>query len=377
MNDTKKKTSRVKQHKDILFSRIVEQTNWRTRQDIDTWRTAIATAENLSHPQRLQLYALYDEILLDAHVQGLLSQRINKLLSQKFKVCDSTGKEQSKAQQLFESNWFYRFLELALESRWYGHSLIQLWDKNDKGYQQVAVVPRRHVMPERGAVAITQGDYTNSIAYREEPYNNWLIEVGADKDFGLLKMAAPAFIFKKNALLQWSQYTEVFGMPVRVGKTASRTQADMERMANNLRKMGSAAYAVFQEGESIEFVESTKGDAYNVYDKLIDRANSELSKLLIGQTMTTDSGSSRSQAEVHERVADVISESDKRMLQFIVNDQLLPKMAAHGFDVADYKFEWKASTDLDALWHKTKDALQHYKIDPRWIQQTFGIHVSQ
>ena len=42
----------------------------------------------------------------------------------------------------------------------------------------------------------------------------------------------------------------------------------------------------------IEFVESGKGDAFNVYDKRIDRANSELSKLIIGQTMTIEDGSS-------------------------------------------------------------------------------------
>lgn len=363
--------------KDIVFSRIIEQTNWRTRQDIDTWRTAIAMAENLSHPHRLQLYALYDEILLDAHIQGLLSQRTNKLLSQKFKVCDEAGNEPEVAKRFFESNWFYRFLELALESRWYGHSLIQLWDITHTGYGQVAVVPRRHVVPEQAGVSITQGDNKNLLPYRESPYFDWLVEVGSERDFGLLKMAAPSFIFKKNAMLQWSQYTEVFGMPVRVGKTASRSQADMDRMATNLRKMGSASYAVFQEGESIEFVESTKGDAYNVYDKLIDRANSELSKLLIGQTMTADSGSSRSQAEVHERVADSITESDKRMLQFIINDQLLPKMATHGFDVQGCKFQWAVSTDLDALWNKTKEALNHYKVNAEWISKTFGIPVEQ
>lgn len=377
MTNTNQKQGRTKQPKDIIFSRIIEQTNWRTRQDIDTWRTAIATAENLSHPQRLQLYTLYDEILLDAHVQGLLGQRTNKLLSQRYKLTDSNGKEHTQAKRLFESNWFYRFQELALESRWYGHSLIQLWDNHETGYRHIAIVPRRHVIPERGLVAITQGDYANALPYRETPYDDWLIEVGEERDLGLLKVAAPSFVFKKNAMLQWSQYTEVFGMPVRVGKTASRNQADMDRMASNLRKMGSAAYAVFQEGESIEFVESTKGDAYNVYDKLIDRANSELSKLIIGQTMTADSGSSRSQAEIHERVADSITESDKRMLQFIVNDQLLPKMAKHGFDVVGCKFEWAVSTDLDALWKKTKDALTHYKVDTAWIQQTFGIPVQQ
>ena len=37
-------------------------------------------------------------------------------------------------------------------------------------------------------------------------------------------------------------------------------------------------------------MENAKTDAYNVYDKRVDRSNSELSKLIIGQTMTINHG---------------------------------------------------------------------------------------
>ena len=82
----------------------------------------------------------------------------------------------------------------------------------------------------------------------------------------------------------------------------------------------------------IEFVESGKSDSYNVYDKRIDRANSELSKLVIGQTMTIEDGSSLSQSQTHLEVFENLVESDRDMLRDIVNNQLLPRMIRHGSD---------------------------------------------
>ena len=38
----------------------------------------------------------------------------------------------------------------------------------------------------------------------------------------------------------------------------------------------------------IEFVESGEGEAFNVYDKRIERAYSALSTLIIGQTITIE-----------------------------------------------------------------------------------------
>ena len=62
------------------------------------------------------------------------------------------------------------------------------------------------------------------------------------------------------------------------------------------------SWGLFPEGTEIEIKETTRGDAFNVYDKRIDRANSEISKGVLNQTMTIDSGSSLSQSEVHLEV---------------------------------------------------------------------------
>jgi hypothetical protein len=95
--------------------------------------------------------------------------------------------------------------------------------------------------------------------------------------------------------------------------------------------MGTEFWALFPEGTDIEVVESTKGDAFNVYDKRVNRANSELSKLIIDQTMTIEDGSSLSQSQTHLEVFQNLVESDADMLADLVNNQLIPRMVKLGF----------------------------------------------
>lgn len=360
----------------LVISRLIEDTNYRTKQTIDTWRQAITYAESLELADYLPLYMLFREIELDGHVHGLIQQRVNRLLGQKFRLVDDAGKEQPEAWKLFETSWFYKFLELAMESRWWHHSLIQLWDVTDNGYKTVKLVNRNHVLPRTGQVSIRQMDQTNLINYREPKYYDWLVECGDPLDLGLFNRAAPNYLIKKNALLEWSKFAQLFGMPIRVGKTASRQTGDMQRMADNLKKMEAAAYAVFQEGETIDFIESTKGDAFQVYKELVLVPNSEMSKLFLGQTMTTDNGSSKSQGEVHERVADGIAESDKRFIQFLVNDELIPRMIKHGFKLDGIHFEWSPTKDLTKLMDMSTKLMQYKNVDSKWLEETFGIPVT-
>lgn len=359
----------------MIIGRLIEETNYRTQQSIDTWRSALTMAESLELPDYFPLYQLFREIELDAHISGLIHQRINRLLGSQFRIVNEAGEEQPDAWKMFETSWFYKFLELAMESRWWHHSLIQLWDVRENGYGVVKLVNRNHVLPRRAQVVLRQMDTTSFINYREPQYYDWLVECGDPTDLGLFNRAAPNYLIKKNALREWSKFAQLFGMPIRVGKTSSKLTADMQRMADNLKRMEAAAYGVFQEGETIEFIESTKGDAYQVYKELILTPNSELSKLFLGQTMTTDNGSSKSQGEVHERVADGIAEADKRFVQFLVNDELIPRMVKHGFKLAGMRFEWAATKDLTKQMEMVTKLLPFKNIPNEYIQETFGIPV--
>ena len=73
-------------------------------------------------------------------------------------------------------------------------------------------------------------------------------------------------------------FGEIFGIPLRIGTTTSRDPKEFDKLEKLLRNMGSGILRTFPEGTTIDIKESTRGDAYNVYDRRIERCNSELSK---------------------------------------------------------------------------------------------------
>ena len=265
-----------------------------TRQDMQDWRGAWQLAINVDSPNRQRLYDIYRDALVDLHLSGCIEQRKGFVLSRSFKLVDSGGNENEEAMHYFEQDWFKQLLKLSLDAVVWGHSLIELGDITTDGdgcicYDGVKLLPRKHVIPEYGRVITDLGqDWTTGLEYRKPPFTDWLIEAGQPEDLGLLLKAATQTIPKKNMFAFWDTFGEIFGMPMRIARTTSRDEKEQDRLLKMLNNSGSKLSMVANMDTEIEFVESGKSDAYNVYDKRIDRANSEISKLIIGQTMTIE-----------------------------------------------------------------------------------------
>lgn len=352
----------------------------RVREDIERWRNAVNMAESKLAPDRTDLMRVYQDITLDAHLTSLLSTVRLKVLASAFYIETESGDIDKVLTERFRKSWFRDFVGFAVDADFYGSSLIQLGTIKNDVFTSSTLIPREYVIPERRAVKkdmrITQ---TNLLFFDEMPWNNWTVFVHVPGDLGLLAKAAPHVIWKKNVLGAWSEAAELFGMPVRLGKTDINNPKAYKNMVEMLKTMGSAAYGVFDSEDEIEYVEITKSDYYNVYDKLIERVNSELSKLILGQTMTADNGSSRSQAEVHERVLDDYISACKRHIGDIINDQLIPLMRVQGIFPNGNKFKWddelKVNIDTKFKWTMELVKSNKYDIAADWIDQTFGIPV--
>lgn len=354
-----------------------------TKHDLAHWRSAWQMALNVENPRRGILYDIYTDVLVDMHLTGCISQRMGKTLLKSFVIKKADGSEDEEAQKIFESQWFYDFLMYALDSRYWGHSLIQLGDPivdatGVRKYAGVTLVPRKHVIPEYGVVIRDQSDsWEQGTSYREGPLADWCIEVGGSHDLGLLLKCAQQSIPKKNMLAYWDVFGEIFGMPLRIGTTTSQNPADRRRIEEMLEGMGAASWGLFPEGTTIEIKESSRGDAYNVYDRRIDRANSEISKGILNQTMTIDSGSSLSQSETHLEVFENVCAADARLIKYIVNDKLLPVMVKHGFPVAGLQFDWDDAATYSPAEQRELERmlLGFYDIDPQYFIDKYKIPI--
>jgi len=360
---------------------IIYNTKTRSALDIKKWRNALRAAENIINPYRSTLYnEIYEDILLDSHLTAVINSRKNKTLSKPFKICDKDGNEIPEKTRLFKTRWFYNFMNYSLDSIFWGYSLICFDDIVDDSYKEVELIPRVFVKPEFHIVVKTPSDVTG-IDYREEPYHNWYIGVGHEYDLGLLNVVAPWVIYKRNVVAAWSDYSELFGMPIRIGKTNMKDLESRRSMETMLKQMGKAAYGLFDPETSLEFIETSNSDSFNVYNELINLCNKEISKAILGQTMTTEDGSSKSQAQVHQDVSDEYGEKDRRFIEFLINDDLIPRMVALGFDLKDcyFKFDYSDKLTLKDESELLVNILNtgKYDVDESYITEKYGIPVKQ
>lgn len=372
---------RSKQKKMVI--ELKELTQALTKKDIRNWQIARQLAISIEYPNRLPLYDIYDDVELDLQVTGAIAQRKRSVMQKAFKLVDAKGNDNPELLTIFERPWFKDLIELALDTPYWGHTLIELGDVTDvegvPGYTYAKLVPRRHVKPEFGVVVINPSDdQTTGYKYREDAaMNAWLIELGKDRDLGLFLKLALQTIPKKNMLAFWDLFGEIFGMPIRIGKTTSRDAKENSKIEKMLEEMGAAAWGLFPEGTEIEIKETTRGDAYNVYDKRIDKADGYISKGILTQTMTMDNGSSKSQSETHLELLKKVIAADADMLRDMINYQLLPRMAMHGFPVKGFRFDWDEQIEYtpEEQLNIEKMLLENFDIDNEYFIQKYNVPI--
>lgn len=356
-----------------------------TRADMADWRNAWQLAINVENPNRQRLYDIYRDTLIDLHLSGCIEQRKGFVMARSFKLVDATGVKNDEAKHYFDQSWFKQLLIYVLDSIYWGHSLIELGDISTDGdgcvcYSGVTLLPRKHVIPEYGRVVPQIGmDWSSGMEYRQPPFTDWLIEAGRPDDLGLLLKAATQTIAKKNMLAFWDTFGEIFGMPMRIAKTSSRDPKERQTLMNMLETSGTKLSMVTDSDTEIEFMESAKNDAYNVYNQRVDRANSELSKLIIGQTMTIEDGSSLSQSRTHLEVFENLVDSDRDMLRDIVNNQLIPRMVKHGFPIKGLRFEWDDAVDYTPEQQVAYETMiaDRYEVDPKYFAEKYSMPVGE
>ncbi len=373
-NVTRKVSEQLK-----VIEKITKREQTRVTQDIQKWRTQTIIAENIHNPQRASLYNIYRDVVLDAHLSGLMNTILIKVQASELQLLDSNNELDTEETNKLKNEWFNEYLKYFIESIFYGHSLIQICDvKNNE--LELKLVNRENVVPEAGIVKKDVNGYAFSgVSYRERPYYDWLIECGSTHDLGILHKATPLVLWKKGVLGAWSHYAELFGMPIRVGKTSIHNPENKSNMEAMLENMGQASWSVIGLDDEIELVQSSSTDAYEVYDQLISRANSELSKLVLNQTGTTEEKAHVGSAEVHERMLNDLITSIKNKALFNFKKQLLPKLERLGIIKQGLTPKWDNSEKLSKAeqFNIVKELLPFYIVPTGYIKEHFGVEVQE
>lgn len=142
---------------------------------------------------------------------------------------------------------------------------------------------------------------------------------------GLARLVAVAYMCKAFSLKDWMRYAELFGMPMRIGRYGPGAKPDdIAVLRRAVSQLAADAAAILPKDMLIDFQEiaNSTGGA-ELFEKLAEWLDKQISKAVLGQTMTTDDGSSQSQATVHNDVRLDILKADAKQLAATLNRYLV------------------------------------------------------
>lgn len=186
--------------------------------------------------------------------------------------------------------------------------------------------------------------------------------------------------FKKGGMKFWVAFVEKYGSPWLIGKYAPGTSTkDQRDIQNHLEDMVQDAVGVFPETAKIEIVEAAgKSASAEIFNRLIDVCNADISKAILGQTLTTELGSTGSlaAAQTHNEVRKDIILDDARIIEKAVN-QIIRWIVDQNFgaSVPAPKYRFYEPEEIDKQLAE-RDAILSgigVRFTPEYIQKAYNL----
>lgn len=199
---------------------------------------------------------------------------------------------------------------------------------------------------------------------------------------GVLRPCCWMYLFKHYTIQDWITFCEVYGMPMRVGKyDPAASEADKKALAKAIMGMATDAAGIISSNTIIEFIASAaQGSGHQTYSQAIDFFNKEISKAMLGQTLSAELGSSGSLAatETHNEIRLDLLESDGRALAATIEKQLIRPLVGFNFGwdapLPKYQAALKKNDDLSSKSTWVTSLLNCGVTMPlKWLRESFNI----
>lgn len=170
---------------------------------------------------------------------------------------------------------------------------------------------------------------------------------------GVLRVVAWMYLFKNYDVKDWVSFCEVFGMPLRLGKyNPSASDADKRALMEALIQIGTDAAGIIPDGTEIEFKEAAKVSSLNIYESLARYCDEQMSKAILGQTLTSDSGGgSYAQSKTHNEVRHDLTVADCKALAATLRRDLIKPLVYFNFGedrrIPYIRFDCEEAGDLE------------------------------
>ena len=170
---------------------------------------------------------------------------------------------------------------------------------------------------------------------------------------GILRVVAWMYLFKNYDLKDWVSFAEVYGLPLRLGKYApGASEADKVALMQALIQIGADAAGIIPDGTTIDFITTEKTSSTDLYERLARYCDEQISKAILGQTLTSDSGGgSYAQSKTHNDVRHDLTVADCKALASTLRRDLIRPLCIFNFGedkrIPKIQFDCEEGEDLE------------------------------
>ena len=302
---------------------------------------------------------LYDDVDRDPHAGSVLQTRYLAVVGKEWEVIpgndDAKGKEIAEwIKTAIETINFDQARQELLQAILYGFYPGEVMWGNRNGRWAPVKIRAKH--PRRFSFTLDREPRLltpeNMIDGEPVPDRKFIVFSygSSDNPYGKglgQKLWWPVW-FKKHGIKFWLVFLEKFGMPTTVGKYPSGALKDQQdKLMDAIEALQTDTGVKIPDNMQIELLEATRGGNVT-YESLCDYFDRQMSKAVLGQTLTTEVKGEGSYAasKTHDGVREDILKADADLLCECLNETLIRWMV-------DYNFS--GVTDYPTLWIRVKD----------------------
>lgn len=187
-------------------------------------------------------------------------------------------------------------------------------------------------------------------------YHRYKARSGYDTRAGVLRVCAWMYLFKNYSLKDWVAFSEVFGMPLRLGKyDPGASKEDKDALVSAIQSLGSDAAGIISKSTEIEFVQAMKNaGTENIYEALSNFCDRQMSKAILGQTATTEGTPGKlGNEDAQDRVRRDLTKADCQAIEKAVRFQIVRPLVGYNFGwdkpLPWFKLMFEPPEDLETL----------------------------
>lgn len=202
---------------------------------------------------------------------------------------------------------------------------------------------------------------------------------------GLFRLLAWMYMFKHYSSADFAEFLELYGIPIRIGKyEAGTSDKDKRTLLRALAQIGHNAAGIMPKDMEVEIINATSGySGNNPFIQMIDWCEKSISKLILGQTLTSGAdgkASTNALGQIHNEVRRDLMIADAKRLEETITQQIILPYLQINFSNVDarriptFAFDVQGQGDLTQL----ADALPKLvgvgmQIPEPWARKRLGI----